>query len=237
MYYGYGIDPTIIILIPAILFALFAQAKVKSAFNRYSSVPNSLGITGAQAARRVLDANGLQDVRIEAIGGSLTDNYDPRDRTLHLSQTVCNVDSVAAVSVACHECGHAIQHQHHYAPLTIRNAIVPVVNFASNVSWILIMVGIILLFAGSSMQGLGDTLFDIGVICFVVVILFHLITLPVELNASHRALQQMKQLQLVLPENYKGSRKVLTAAAMTYIAALAMAVANLLRILALRGDR
>lgn len=237
MYYGYGIDPTIIILIPAILFALFAQAKVKSAFNRYSSVPNSLGITGAQAARRVLDANGLQDVRIEAIGGSLTDNYDPRDRTLHLSQTVCNVDSVAAVSVACHECGHAIQHQHHYAPLTIRNAIVPVVNFASNVSWILIMVGIVLLFAGSSMQGLGNTLFDIGVICFVVVILFHLITLPVELNASHRALQQMKQLQLVLPENYKGSRKVLTAAAMTYIAALAMAVANLLRILALRGDR
>lgn len=238
MFYGYyGFDPTVIILIPAIIFTLITQGMVKNAFNRYSGVRSGLGITGAQAARRVLDANGLSDVRIEAISGNLTDNYDPRDRTLHLSETVCNVDSVSAVSVACHECGHAIQHQRHYVPLIIRNSIVPAVNFASSASWILIMIGLVLLFAGDSMQGLGDIFFDIGVIAFVVVILFHLITLPVEINASRRALKQMKQLQIVLPENYRGSKKVLRAAAMTYVAALAAAVANLLRILAIRGDR
>ncbi|WP_303857158.1 zinc metallopeptidase [Aminicella lysinilytica] len=235
-YYGYGLDPTIILLIPAMIFALVAQGMVKSAFSTYSRVRNGKGLTGAQAARQVLDNNGLSDVRIEQISGSLTDNYDPRSRVLHLSSDVCNVDSVSAVSVACHEAGHAIQHANGYVPLKIRNGIVPVVNFASNISWILIVIGLLLLFQQSgSTSALGNLIFDIGVIAFVAVIVFHLITLPVELNASKRAIEQIETLSLVASEDIRGSRKVLRAAAMTYVAALAMAVANLLRILAIRG--
>ena len=190
MYYGYGIDPTVIILIPAMIFAFIAQGRVKSVFNRYSRVRNQNGLTGAQAARRVLDANGLQDVQIRAVGGSLTDNYDPRSRTLNLSEPVCNVPSVSAVSVACHEAGHAIQHARNYVPLKVRNGIVPVVNFASSASWILIIIGFGLLAA----------------------------------------------MQLVMPEDMQGSRRVLRAAAMTYVAAVAVAAANLLRLIALRNS-
>lgn len=235
-YYGYGFDPTIVLLIPAMIFAVAAQGMVKSAFSRYSRVRNRRGLTGAQAARRVLDNNGLSDVEIVPISGSLTDNYDPRRRVLNLSTDVYNVDSVSAVSVACHEAGHAIQHARGYVPLKIRNGIVPVVNFASSISWILIFVGLFLLFqqSGSTSQ-MGNLLFDIGVLAFVAVVAFHLITLPVELNASRRAIDQMESLALVAPEDLRGSRKVLRAAAMTYVAALAMAVANLLRILAIRG--
>ena len=209
---------------------------VKSAFSRYSRVRNRSGLTGAEAARRVLDNNGLSDVEIVPISGSLTDNYDPRGRVLSLSTDVYNVDSVSAVSVACHEAGHAIQHARGYVPLKIRNGIVPVVNFASSISWILIFVGLFLLFqqSGPTSQ-IGNLLFDIGVLAFVAVVAFHLITLPVELNASRRAIDQMESLALVAPEDLRGSRKVLRAAAMTYVAALAMAVANLLRILAIRG--
>jgi Predicted Zn-dependent protease len=232
-YYGYGLDPTIIILIPAIIFVMVAQGMVKSAFSRYSRVRNRNGITGQQAARRVLDNNGLSDVAIVPISGSLTDNYDPGSRTLHLSADVYQTDSVSAVSVACHEAGHAIQHATGYAPLKIRNGIVPVVNFASSMSWILIIIGIFLLFSGSY-SAVGNTVFDIGVVAFIIVILFHLITLPVEMNASHRAIQQIETLSLVAPEDMVGARKVLRAAAMTYVAALALAVANLLRILAIR---
>lgn len=237
MYYGYGIDPTVVILIPAMIFAFIAQMKVKSTFNRYSRVPNRNGMTGAEAARRMLDANGLQDVRINAIGGSLTDHYNPSNRTLNLSQSVCNVSSVAAVSVACHEAGHAIQHARHYVPLTLRNSIVPAVNLASNASWILIIIGIGLLASSSTGSAIGNLIFDIGVIAFVAVLAFHLITLPVEFNASHRGLKQMEALQLVMPEDMRGARKVLTAAAMTYVAAAAVAAADLLRVLALRGNR
>ncbi len=235
-YYGYGFDPTIVLLIPAMIFALVAQGMVKSAFSRYSRVRNRSGLTGAEAARRVLDNNGLSDVEIVPISGSLTDNYDPRGRVLSLSTDVYNVDSVSAVSVACHEAGHAIQHARGYVPLKIRNGIVPVVNFASSISWILIFVGLFLLFqqSGPTSQ-IGNLLFDIGVLAFVAVVAFHLITLPVELNASRRAIDQMESLALVAPEDLRGSRKVLRAAAMTYVAALAMAVANLLRILAIRG--
>jgi Zn-dependent membrane protease YugP len=235
-YYGYGFDPTIVLLIPAMIFALAAQGMVKSAFSRYSRVRNRSGLTGAQAARRVLDNNGLADVEIVPISGSLTDNYDPRGRVLNLSTDVYNVDSVSAVSVACHEAGHAIQHARGYVPLKIRNGIVPAVNFASSISWILIIVGLFLLFqqSGPTSQ-MGNLIFDIGVLTFVAVVVFHLITLPVEFNASRRAIDQMEALALVAPEDLRGSRKVLRAAAMTYVAALAMAVANLLRILAIRG--
>lgn len=236
-YYGWGYDPTIILLIPAIILTMFAQAKVKSAFSRWSQVPGGTGLTGAQAARKVLDQNGLYDVPIVPVRGSLTDHYDPRDRSVHLSETVFNSDSVSAVGVACHECGHAIQHANGYFPLRFRDSIVPVVNFASQASWILIMIGLVLLFNQGSAGQMGDMIFNIGVIAFLIVILFHLITLPVEFNASRRAVAQIEAMQLVAPGNERGVKKVLKAAALTYVAALAVAVANLLRILAIRGRR
>lgn len=231
-------DSSIIILIPAMIFAMAAQGMVKSAFNKYSRVRNQRNLTGAQAARRMLDMNGLHDVQIRQIGGSMTDNYNPRTKTLSLSQTVYGVDSVAAVSVACHEAGHAMQHARGYVPLKIRNGIVPLVNFASRLTWPMILIGLILLSAGSyETFYFGNTLFNIGVLAFVAIIAFHLITLPVEFNASKRAIDQMEELGLVASYDIPGSRKVLRAAAMTYVAALAVAVANLLRILAIRGNR
>lgn len=229
-------DPTMIILIPAIIFAMFAQSKVQSAFNRYSKVRNMKNLTGAQAARRMLDYNGLHDVQINAIGGSLTDHYDPRRRVLNLSQSVYGVNSVAAVSVACHEAGHALQHAHGYAPLKLRNTIVPVVNFASRLTWPMIIIGVLLLGAGSyEAVYFGSLLFDIGVIAFGAIVVFHAVTLPVEFDASNRAIKKMEELGLVAEEDIPGSKKVLRAAALTYVAALATAVANLLRILAIRG--
>lgn len=228
-YYG-----SMIILIPAIIFTMYAQAKVNSNFRRYSKVKNARNMTGAEAARIMLDVGGLRNVQIEQTRGSLTDHYDPRKRVLRLSQSVYSVNSIAAVSVACHEAGHALQHAEKYKPLTIRNSIVPVVSFASNLTWPLIVLGIILLSNGSYM---GDILFNIGVITMLAVILFHTITLPVEFNASSRALKQMDELGIITEEENTGANKVLKAAAMTYVAALATAIANLLRILAIRGNR
>ncbi len=228
-------DITYVILIPAIIFTMYAQSKVSSNFNKFSQVKNRRGMTGAEAARLMLDANGLRDVQIEAVRGSLTDHYDPRTRVLRLSESVCNVPSVAAVSVACHEAGHAVQHAEGYTPLQVRNSIVPVVNFASTLSWPMAIIGIILLGNGSY---IGDTLFNIGVIAMLAVIFFHTITLPVEYNASRRAKDQMEELGIIYGEQETaGARKVLNAAAMTYVAALATAIANLLRILAIRGRR
>ena len=228
-------DPTYIILIPAILFTLFAQGKVKNTFSRYSRVRNRNNITGVEAARIVLDYNGLHDVKIAQIRGSMTDNYNPVTKVLSLSETVYGVNSVAAVSVACHEVGHAIQHAKGYAPLKFRNAILPVVNFASALTWPLVLIGLVLLVSNPNTYYLGNTIFNIGIIAFMAVVAFHLITLPVEFNASRRAIQQMEELGLVADEDIGGSKRVLSAAAMTYVAALAMAVANLLRILAIRG--
>ena len=232
MWWGYY--TSYYLLIPAILFTFYAQAKVSSNFRRYSKIRNDRNLTGAQAARMVLDANGLRDVQIETVRGSLTDHYDPRGRVLRLSETVCNVNSIAAVSVACHEAGHALQHAQNYIPLKIRNGIVPVVNLASNLCWPLAIIGIILLGNGSY---IGDTLFNIAVIAMLAVILFHAVTLPVEFNASRRALQQMEELGIVDDMELPGAKKVLRAAAMTYVAALATAIANLLRLLAIRGNR
>lgn len=227
-------EVSMIALIIAIVFTMIAQSKVNSNFRRYSKVKNDRGLSGAEAARIVLDANGLREVTIEQISGSLTDHYDPRKRVLRLSQTVYCADSIAAVSVACHEAGHAIQHAEGYAPLKIRNGIVPIVNFASQFSWILVIMGIVLLASGNY---IGDMLFNIGVIFFVAVIIFHAVTLPVEFNASSRALSQMEMQGVIAEDEEGGAKKVLSAAAMTYVASLAVAVANLLRILAMRGRR
>ena len=229
---GYSFS-TIIFLI-AMAFTMYAQNKVNSNFRRYSNVRNMRGITGAQAARAVLDANGLTNVQIEQVRGSLTDHYDPRKRVLRLSQTVYGVASIAAISVACHEAGHAIQHAQNYAPLTFRNSIVPVVNIASRFSWVLIIMGIGLLASGSYM---GEAMFNLGIIFFLAVILFHAVTLPVEFNASNRALDQMEMTGVIYEDEQYGAKKVLRAAAMTYVASLAVAIANLLRILAMRGSR
>lgn len=230
--YGFYYDPTYILLIPAIILTLFAQSKVKSAYRKYSGVPNHRGITGMQAARRILDTNGLGDVRIEMIPGTLSDHYDPRDRVMRLSADVYNGISIAAVSIAAHESGHAIQHATGYGLLKFRNAIVPVVNFASKLSWPLLIIGLIIASAGS--YSTGYLIFDIGVLFFAGVVVFHLVTLPVELNASSRAIAQMQQLGIVGFDEVRGSKKVLSAAALTYVAALATAVMNLIRLLILR---
>lgn len=227
-----GYSMSTLLFFVAVIFTMYAQSKVNSAFRRYSRVRNERGFTGAEAARRVLDANGLNDVAIEQVRGSLTDHYDPRKRVLRLSESVYGVQSIAAVSVACHEAGHAIQHAENYSPLSIRNSIFPVVNFASRFCWILIIMGLIF---SATNNYLGNMIFNIGVVFFVAVIAFHAITLPVEFNASSRAINQMEMQGVIVSEEKSGAKKVLSAAAMTYVASLAVAIANLLRILAMRG--
>ena len=233
MYYYY--DYTWIVLLPAILFTFITQARINSAYRNYSKVRISTGITGYEAARRMMDANGLSDVTVNVLNGanSLVNFYDPKTKSLNLSREVYGSNSVASVCIACHEVGHAVQDATHYAPLAFRNGIVPVVNLTQMASWPLIFFGLI----ASTMSPYGSLLFLIGVGCFLFVILFHLVTLPVEFNASNRALEQMRVLGMVNEDDYVGSRAVLRAAAMTYVAALATAVASLLRVLLLAGRR
>ena len=229
MYYPYYYDPTYIILIPAIILTMYAQFKVSSTTNRYFRVRTQIGYTGEQTAREILNANGIYDVRIEMTRGTLSDHYDPRNKILRLSQDVYRGTSITSVAVAAHECGHAIQHARGYAPLTIRGAIVPVVNFASNASWILIMLG---LFMTST-----TSLLKIGILLFATTVVFQLITLPVEFNASHRALIQIENLGIVTRDERRESKKVLDAAALTYVAAAASAILQLLRLITIANRR
>ena len=233
MYYYY--DYSWIVLLPAIIFTMICQARISNAYRTYSQVPISTHITGAQAARAMMDANGLSGVAINILNGgnSLTNFYDPKAKSLNLSREVYASKSVAAVCIACHEVGHALQDAEHYAPLALRNGIVPLVNLTQMVSWPLIFFGLIM----STASPYGSLMFLIGVICFLVVIFFHLVALPVEFNASNRALENLRTLRLVNEEDYIGSRTVLRAAAMTYVAALATAVASLLRVFVIAGDR
>lgn len=230
----YYYDYSWFVLIPAIIFTMITQARINSAYRTYSQVPVSTGVTGAEAARAMMDANGLTGVAINVLNGgnSLTNYYDPRTKSLNLSREVYASRSVSSVCIACHEVGHAIQDATHYAPLALRNGIVPVVNLTQMVSWPMIFFGLLM----SAASPYGSMLFMIGVICFLVVIFFHLITLPVEFNASNRALQNLRELRLVNEEDYVGSRAVLRAAAMTYVAALATAVASLLRVFVIAGS-
>jgi Zn-dependent membrane protease YugP len=232
MYLGM-FDPTIIILIPAMIFTFYAQSKVNTAYNRYAAVRNGKGITGAQAARRILDSNGLQDVPIEITNRRLSDHYDPRKKVMRLSPQVYNDPSVASVSIAAHEAGHAIQHAKGYAPLGFRNLLAPVVTVVSNLAWPILFIGLAIIWAGNYFQ--GNLIFNIGIICYTLAVLFQAITLPVEFNASKRAIQQMNELDIIYLEETTGAKKVLSAAALTYVAALAASIATLLRILALRG--
>jgi Zn-dependent membrane protease YugP len=214
-------DSTWIILIPAMLFA-----KVSSAYRKYSAVGNRQGISGTRAARQILDNNGLSSVPIEIVAGKLTDHYDPRTRIMRLSPEVHNGTSIAAVSIAAHEAGHAIQHATSYAPLKIRNAIAPVVSIASNLAWPLLLIGLATGYLG---------LFDLGIVLFASALLFQAITLPVEFDASKRAIAQLQALAIIQDEEAGSAKKVLSAAAMTYVAAMAVSLANLLRLLMLRN--
>ena len=234
-YSGAGTITIFVLIIVSMLISVWAQIKVKSAYSKYSQVRSTMGVTGAQAARRILDENGLYDVDITEIGGTLSDNYNPKTNTISLSSDIYRGTSVAAVGIAAHEVGHAIQHAKNYLPVKLRTAIVPVVNFSSNISWILILIG---LFINSMSQtGIGYDLAVLGVVLFSLATVFQLITLPVELNASNRAKGQVAALFAPSDEESKGIRKVLSAAALTYVAALIVSIANLLRVMQMVGRR
>ena len=227
MYY-YGIDPTYILLIIGMLLSLAASAKLKSTFAIYRRIESASGMTGAEAAQRILRNAGVYDVRIEPIRGELTDHYDPRTKTVRLSEPIYNKTSLAAVGVAAHECGHAIQHATNYAPLNLRSAIVPIANLGSTLSWPLFLAGLVMSFR---------PLLTAGILLFSAAVLFQLVTLPVEINASSRALKLLNADGILAPQEVRGAKKVLTAAALTYVAALAGSILQLLRLLILAGGR
>lgn len=221
LYYATGV-----IMIPVLLFSFYCQIKVKRAFRRYSSVHALCGMTGAQAAARLLQLNGITDVQIRQIGGTLTDYYDPKNKEICLSGDVYNATSVAAIGVACHEAGHACQHAQGYAPLKIRNAAIPATRIGSSLGIPLVLLGMVFTWR---------PLIMVGIVLYALVALFQLLTLPVEFNASRRALQTIESNQFLTEQEYRGAKKVLTAAALTYVAALASALATLLRLLLLAG--
>ena len=229
-YYGYYYyDPTYMLIIISALISLFAQFLVNSRFSKYSRVRSRSGMTGAQAAERILQSQGIYDVAIQRVSGKLTDHYDPRNKTLNLSDAVYASTSVAAVGVAAHECGHAIQHARGYAPLSFRSALVPVANIGSQLSWLFIILGIF--FGGS------HTLIMIGILMFSAAVLFQLVTLPVEFNASHRALRILGEQGILSDSELPYTRKVLKAAALTYVASAAASILQLLRLGLLFGGR
>lgn len=230
-YYGYYFDPTYILVIIGAVICLIASARVKITFNKYNKVRSMSGMTGAQAAERILQSAGIYDVKVQHISGDLNDHYDPRNKTLSLSDSTYGSSSVAAVGVAAHECGHAIQHQQSYAPLNIRGALVPIVNFGSTISWPLILIGFFIT------SRTGDLLLNIGILCFSLAVLFQLVTLPVEFNASSRAVRILGETGILGEEELRGTKKVLSAAALTYVASAAAAILQLLRLLFLSGSR
>jgi Zn-dependent membrane protease YugP len=231
MFYPFYFDPTYFLVLIGVVLSLLASGKVKSTFARFSQMRNTRGITGAEAAERVLRGAGIYDVRVEHIAGNLTDHYDPRSKVLRLSDSVYGSTSVAAVGVAAHECGHAIQHAKGYAPLKLRSAIVPVANFGSKIAWPLILIGLLFTSETSSL------LINLGIIAFSFAVLFQLVTLPVEYNASNRAIRVIADTGLMQGEEIKAAKKVLSAAALTYVAGAATAILQLLRILILTGGR
>lgn len=222
--FGLYFDPTMMLLLPAMLISFWAQMKINSAYSKYSRVRTTNGYTGMQVARMMLDEAGLFDVRIEMINTKLGDHYDPSSRVLRLSPEVYGDTTIAAAGIAAHEVGHAIQHKESYKPLVIRNSIVPVVNFSSSISWILFFIGLLLGFKG---------LTTLGILLFSAVVIFQLITLPVEFNASNRALRILESRGILYGNEIKGAEKVLGAAAMTYVAATLMAISQLVRLIAL----
>jgi Zn-dependent membrane protease YugP len=228
----YYFDWTYLVLVlPCIIISLWASSNVNSTFRRYSDQLSSRRITGAQAAQRVLSANGVSGVRIERVSGNLTDHFDPKSNIIRLSDSVYESTSTAAIGVACHEAGHAVQYAHHYGPIKLRAAIVPITNIGSRLSMPLILLGLLLSFLGS----FSYTLVYLGIAAFGLSLVFQLVTLPVEFNASRRAMQTIESANILTEDEQRGARKTLTAAALTYVAATAVAMAQLLRLLVLFG--
>ena len=233
-YYYYGFDWTYIYLVlPCLVLSLWASAHVNSTFRRYSKQHSLRGLTGAEAASRVLAANGVRGVRIEHISGNLNDHYDPGTNVIRLSDNVYGSPSTAAIGVACHEAGHAVQYAQGYAPIKLRAAIIPVTNFGSRLAMPLTLLGLLL----SSLGRMSNFFIYLGIACFGLSLVFQLVTLPVEFNASRRALAAIEQTGMLTEEEQAGARKTLNAAALTYVAATAAALAQLLRLLVLFGGR
>ena len=222
-----------VLVLPCIILSLWASSNVKSTFNRYSKQYSSRRITGADAANRVLSANGVTGVRIERVSGNLTDHFDPKTNVIRLSDSVYDSTSTAAIGVACHEAGHAVQYACSYAPIRLRAAVIPVTNFGSRIAMPLILLGLLL----SAFMEASYTLVYLGIACFGLSLVFQLITLPVEFNASRRAMQAIERVNILTDEEQKGARKTLTAAALTYVAATAVALSQLLRLLVIFGGR
>lgn len=234
MPYFYGFDITYLALVlPCIILSLWASSNVKSTFNHYSTQYSLRRLTGAQAAQRVLSANGVHGVRVERVSGELTDHFDPRSNVIRLSDSVYDSTSTAAIGVACHEAGHAVQYAVNYAPIKLRAAIIPITNIGSRLAMPLILLGLVLSFLGE----MSYFFVYLGIACFSLSLVFQLVTLPVEFNASRRAMNAIADSELLTTEEQKGARKTLTAAAMTYVAATAVALAQLLRLLAIFGRR
>ena len=228
MYYGF-FDPTYILVLIGVAITMLASSKVNSTYAKYQKVRAVSGLTGAQAAQRILQGAGLSDVRIQHIAGNLTDNYNPKTKILSLSDSTYASSSVAAIGVAAHECGHAIQDSRNYVPLRIRNSIVPAVNIGSMAAWPIILVGVLLSY--------NHTLITFGIVLFSLTVLFQLITLPVEFDASNRALHILDEAGMLYADEMAGAKKVLSAAAMTYVASAAAAILSLLRLILLFGRR
>ncbi len=228
-YYGFYFDPTYWLVLIGAVLCLYAQARVSSTYSKYAKVRSRSGMTGAQAAQRILDLSGIYDVRIEHVGGQLTDHYDPSNKVLRLSDSVYGSCSIAAIGVAAHECGHAVQHNKGYTPLQIRSALVPAANIGSKAGIPLIILGAFL--------GMNQVLIQVGIWVFALAVLFQVITLPVEFNASSRALAMLGDYGMMERDEVSGCSKVLKAAALTYVAAAASAILQLLRLVLLFGKR
>ena len=226
-----GYDSTYILVLIGVAICLLASSRVNSVFRRYSGVRSRSGLTGREAAERILRANGIYDVTVRHIPGNLTDHYDPRNKTLGLSDSTYGSASVAAIGVAAHECGHAVQHATGYAPLKFRGALVPVANFGSTLAWPLILIGLLI---GSRSASL---FINMGILLFSAAVLFQLVTLPVEFNASNRAVKVLETTGMLYPEEIRQTRAVLGAAALTYVASAASAILQLLRLLLITGRR
>lgn len=232
--YFYGFDSTYLFLVlPCIIFALIASSKVNSTFQKYSKQISSRHITGAQAAQQVLAANGVHNVRIEQVSGNLTDHFDPKSNVIRLSDQVYNSPSTAAIGVACHEAGHAVQYAQNYGPIKLRTAIIPITNIGSRLALPLILLGVLLNFLGE----LSYVFIYIGILCFSLSLVFQLVTLPVEFNASRRAIQAIDSQEILTDDELLGARKTLSAAAMTYVAATAVSLAQVIRLLSIFGRR
>ena len=229
--YGFYYDPTYVMVLIGVVICMLASANVNRTFQKYSRIRSHSGMTGREAAERLLHANGIYDVTVQRVAGNLTDHYDPRNKTLNLSDSTYASASVAAIGVAAHECGHAVQHANGYAPLKIRGSLVPVANFGSTLAWPLILIGFLI-------QGNASVLLiNLGILLFSAAVLFQIVTLPVEFNASSRALKSLETNGILYTEEVADTRKVLRAAALTYVASAASAILQLLRLILISGGR